>query len=290
MIGEKISKENLGMLQEVDQQSEEFEIDLIEAIASVTPEITFSSYMDGHETVTPVGASNVKLLVADTQSANYGGDQATEFALLVVKEDTNEVHGIAQRIGEEMVSIRQNPREDNAGFFTVAETSALVMPTDWKCGNDDGADVSKLPQNRMRRTTSLNENHHDNDHLHYHDNFTINVKKNGILHEIQSQLDSFMNDPNTYPERRKLRSQRNRKLYATDFFPKLYSYQVDLYVEIDQALVNNNDNNVTTAIEYVNAIISAASAVYEKEIDTHCEFIFYYGQLTCFATDSSDHS
>ena len=68
--------------------------------------------------------------------------------------------------------------------------------------------------------------------------------------------------------------ERRRALYPTDTFPQKYSYQVDFYIEIDLALVVNHGgtvNDMTGAIDYVNALVTATSAIYEREVDTHRE-------------------
>ncbi|KAL7506271.1 hypothetical protein ACHAXN_003552 [Cyclotella atomus] len=65
---------------------------------------------------------------------------------------------------------------------------------------------------------------------------------------------------------------RNRYLYATDTFPNAWSYQVDLFIEVDEEFVQNHDTdtvNMPESINYINALVSAVSAIYEREIDTH---------------------
>jgi hypothetical protein len=66
-------------------------------------------------------------------------------------------------------------------------------------------------------------------------------------------------------------------LYLTDDFPDKWSYQIDIFMEVDTAFVNFHDpsdsTNMPNTIAYVNALVTASSAVYEKEIDTHCEHI-----------------
>ncbi len=65
-------------------------------------------------------------------------------------------------------------------------------------------------------------------------------------------------------------------MYPTDNFPDTYSYQVDFYIEIDLALVVHHGGSaidMTGAIDYINALVTAASAIYEREVDTHCECI-----------------
>lgn len=48
-----------------------------------------------------------------------------------------------------------------------------------------------------------------------------------------------------------------------------YNYQVDLYMEIDNAFVTRAGGSVTAALNYVNSLVTAANVIYEKEIDTH---------------------
>ncbi len=61
-----------------------------------------------------------------------------------------------------------------------------------------------------------------------------------------------------------------RALYPTDNFPDTFSYQVDFYIEIDQALVDHH-GDLSTVASYINALVTATSAIYEREIDTHRE-------------------
>lgn len=57
-------------------------------------------------------------------------------------------------------------------------------------------------------------------------------------------------------------------LADTDSYPKAYTYQVDLFIEIDQAFEDNH-GSYQAALEYIDVLVSAASAIYEQEIDTH---------------------
>ena len=59
-------------------------------------------------------------------------------------------------------------------------------------------------------------------------------------------------------------------MYPTESFPHLYTEHVNLYIEIDLALVNHN-TGMAGAINYVNVIVTAASTIYERDIDTHRE-------------------
>ena len=50
----------------------------------------------------------------------------------------------------------------------------------------------------------------------------------------------------------------------------LYSYQVDLYIEIDQGFVDNH-GSMDAAITYVNVLVTAISSIYEEEVSYHSE-------------------
>ena len=58
----------------------------------------------------------------------------------------------------------------------------------------------------------------------------------------------------------------------TDTYPQAYTYQVDLFLEIDQEFVDNH-GSFDNALEYIDVLVSAANAIYEKEIDTHLNVI-----------------
>jgi len=63
-----------------------------------------------------------------------------------------------------------------------------------------------------------------------------------------------------------------RALYYTDDYPKAYTYQVNLYLEIDQAFEDNH-GSFQAALDYIDLLVSAASVIYEKEIDTHLHVV-----------------
>lgn len=53
-----------------------------------------------------------------------------------------------------------------------------------------------------------------------------------------------------------------------------YNYQVDLYLEIDNAFVTKSGGTLQTALNYINSLVTAANVVYEMEIDTHLHVAF----------------
>lgn len=54
---------------------------------------------------------------------------------------------------------------------------------------------------------------------------------------------------------------KHRRLQGVD-----YTYQVDLYVEIDQTFITRSGGTMTNAVNYVNALVTAANVAYEAEI------------------------
>jgi len=269
---------------------EPYEIDVIVANASVRPDTWIN---DGNGNVSPASAydlSSKTLLVA-------GNHNAGDFALLVVSRDR--VDGMARREGEDPVKVQQSP----GGHATVTAQQEFIPPANWTCdvGEDDGdPDASAVqPGEASRRGLVVEAEdlfgtdhghdhhdhhghdhhgldrhghdhhghyHHDHDHRHNHHDHAHDFNSNDMLSQLRTDLKQ--NNANL----RNISSSR-RALYPTDNFPKLYSYEVDMYIEIDQLVVDRN-TNLTGAVAYVNALVSAASVIFEKEVDTHRELIF----------------
>jgi len=138
----------------------------------------------------------------------------------------------------------------------------------------DGFSAVELIRNADQGRRELQENHHpndhhhhdhDHDHVHYHGEHGFRLEnEENFLQNLNSHI---MELHDTSPD-----SRPRRKLYATDNFPDLYTFQVDIFIEIDEAFVDNHDSE-ESAIEYVNTLITAASTVYEREIDTHLHVV-----------------
>ena len=266
----------------------EFEINVMEANPAVTAKTTYSTYHDrrGQSYRQPVNDLGIKFLVSD--GSTYNGESGN-FALIAVDESTNQVNGIAKIKGESMMKVQQWM----GGAAMITEEKEFI-PTPWECGtNTDAADslleeevegVHIHPNNpnvlfgHHRTLTSVRENEsnnkntfanhdgHEHSHEHSHSHSAIS-KESDILSAVHSLVND-LGDENTIKGKR-------RRLYATDSFPQLYTYQVDLYIEIDDALVENNGNSIDLAHQYVNAIVTAASSVFEREIDTHRKFFLF---------------
>ncbi|KAL7468562.1 hypothetical protein ACHAXS_008789, partial [Conticribra weissflogii] len=207
-------------------QKLEYDIDVVEAFSSVTPETTYSTYEDGNQAHIPVGESSIKFLVADPHSV--------DFALIMVNEDTNDVSGFAQRIGERAMSIRQAMHVEIGGNETYSY-SAIPTVEVFEMDEHENEEPDCDVDDEDEELEAEDENEHDHNH----------------------EDEDFDQDP------------LHRTLYPTDKFPQLYSYQVDLYIEIDDILLKNNGGDMGTAIQYVNSLITGASSIYEREIDTH---------------------
>jgi hypothetical protein len=61
-------------------------------------------------------------------------------------------------------------------------------------------------------------------------------------------------------EKHAVHRRKTRQLYATDTFPNAWSYQVDLYIQVDDAFVQYHDTDTTNmpnSIDYINALVTA---------------------------------
>lgn len=215
-----------------------FEVDVVLTDPSVNNATTFS--VDGGES--NAISSNTKLLIAD----NHDGS-ARNFAILEVNEELGTVKGIVQKDNKLVKWI-----QDVGGAAVVSETN-FDPPKDWTCYVKDR---SKHESSKR----GLEEFHDDHDHDGHSHDFGDNIM------DIAKHLGLGT-----------AKTQSHRGLYATDDFPNQYSYQVDLYVEVDTAMVTNHDPtdsvNMPNTIAYVNALITAVSSIYEQEIDTKCKSI-----------------
>lgn len=166
------------------------------------------------------------------------------------------------------------------GAAMQAEQSADFKPPTWHCGADleefqiasvaandevargkgrEHAHASTLSNDRNQRR--LNDAQKDIHHgHHHHDHVFDHTSEAESLFSIGKSLRGSLNGIG------------RRALYYTDDYPRAYSYQVNLYLEIDQAFEDNH-GSFQAALDYIDLLISAASAIYEKEIDTHLHVV-----------------
>ncbi|KAL7517715.1 hypothetical protein ACHAWX_002611 [Stephanocyclus meneghinianus] len=237
---------------------EQVEVDVVLTQPSVGQSTSFS--VDGGASSSVQTTS--KFFVSD-QIANE--TLSRHFAILSVDDDEGLVSGLVQKDGK-LFKLEQ--RQGGSTFVTEVN---YEPPKDWKCTvvHDHPDPIAMDPADPDgRRLTEVHDDehhHHDRDHTHHDHHLhhqTIN-HRNMNLGDILAQLGTI--------NRNVLRNRR--RLYATDTFPNKWSYQVDLYIEIDGALVKKHDPNdavnMPNTIAYVNALITAASSIYEREVDTH---------------------
>ena len=244
-----------------------YSIDVIEANPSVTPS-TIISFSDGIDTeyisVADYGITNQNILVA----ANH---EEGDFVLLSVDGLTNQVEGLSKKAGEDLMQVS---KAGTGAMMTISQAEKFAIPEDWSCGveessSDDEEDAFSIDGRYRRRTmaaSGVDSNHHDHDPGEHHDHDHGHNLQTDILAKLKSDLGYHAS-----AHAANIGKRRRRALYPTDNFPQLYSYVVDFFIEIDHVLVTNNGGQ-EGAIEYVNGLVSAASAIYEREIDTHREW------------------
>mmetsp|Transcript_21205 Transcript_21205/g.47339 ORF Transcript_21205/g.47339 Transcript_21205/m.47339 type:complete len:836 (+) Transcript_21205:1393-3900(+) len=176
-------------------------------------------------------------------------DPEDVFSVLTVDLRTQGTHGFfsEKKTGNNRGKVFTLSQERGKDVDTVE--AAAFKPPAWHCGVDDftTSSISTPPkgdENRLLQEFSqMGRAHH---HHHHGENDLFAVGQN--LRGSKGNL--------------------GRRLYYTDNYPKAYTYQVDLFIEVDQAFVDNH-GSYQAALEYIDVLFSAASAIYEQEIDTH---------------------
>ena len=247
-----------------DGGPQEIDFDVVQAHSAVTDATTYS--LHGGD-ILPVPDMGIKFLVSDNQQDDRIGNLET-FSFFAVDVYTGSVNGISQTEDEEPMNIAQQMVDSDSTHVTTVTKADAFVPPDWTCGvTGSGGRGQNNPIDRRVLAKDMEEEDHHSGHNHFlHSN--INDEKPNFF----SLMESLNDHAKTFPEKNS--KSRERKLYATDNFPALYSYEVGLYIEIDAGFVAANNNDFGSAIQYVNTIVTAASSIYEREIDTHCESIF----------------
>ncbi|KAL7532867.1 hypothetical protein ACHAXR_004898, partial [Thalassiosira sp. AJA248-18] len=238
------------------EEGDLFEIDLVEAAPSVTSATTYS--VEGKEGVFTMGdnyETNRYILVA----ANH--DEG-DFALVVVDKKKNQVDGMAMRGGEgQLMKVQQLPGA------SIVVTEGTVPPSNWTCGVPDSA--ASPPVVDANRYLRKGHHHHEHEHGHEHEHAFYH---HDFLAKLKSDLGIDAN----------IEVGERRKLYPTDKFPQKWSYQVDFFIEVDKEIVENNGDTLPSnggdspppkTRNYINDLVSAVSAIYEEEIDTHLNVV-----------------
>ena len=225
----------------------ELAMDVIEATNSAVTLDTKIKDEHGNEFTVGEDILLYTLLVTDIETA----EGADTFAILAVNPETDDMHGIVEKRGQhgERVpyKVKQSKRE-NQGKATAIEEMDLPVP-DWHCdvGQDDvlEEEESREEEETLERKlkTGIEHSHH-----HLHDDHDLST-----IEALAKSLRGIKFNPLDKPRRLETAS---------------YIFQVDMFIEIDNTLINLM-GNLNNAINYVNALVSGANIVYEKEIGTH---------------------
>ncbi|EED95328.1 predicted protein [Thalassiosira pseudonana CCMP1335] len=255
----KIPQGDVGPVEFASDESD-YDIDVVVANPSVTRSTTYSVRGGRSQ---PVRPPTVKYLVSDPNSAIGAG---IPFALLAVDESTNKVSGIVQKNNEEMMKVEQT----QGGALTFTPEEKFVAEP-WYCGvtsdflRNGGEVYSFKPSTADHRRAEDDNRHahtHHTQHHEHHQSYSKLLRGGDIITYDFDTIAGELGDIDIIKS-------RHRKLYATDSFPQLYTYQVDLYIEIDDTVVANNNNSLDQAIAYVDAVITLVSSILQREADTH---------------------
>ena len=266
-----------------ETDGELFEVHVVLTDPSVTEATSIS--INGGES--KPANSTTKFLVAD-HHADVSEESSSTFVILAVNEENGSVKGIVHK-GDQLVMWVQE-----SGETAVVSNASYDPPQDWTCNIDeialDAETSRRLAKNKNR------EGSHDHDDDHSHSSHSSHSDNHFNLGNFAQQLGV---------EKMNLQSQR-RRIYATDDWPNEYSYQVDMYIEVDTAMVAFHDPGDTTAnmpntVDYINALITgkcliffmdqdwinhffdlifmstsikAISTIYMREVDTKCKRYF----------------
>ena len=134
-----------------------------------------------------------------------------------------------------LVSVAQDVGSD------VVANDVESTSKDWNC---ELAQL-KLEDVEEQHGRRLGEDHEHHQHASHH--HTTNIMDN--LKDLATQLGVGAHFQN-----------QRRTTYQTDTFPSTWSYQVDLYIEVDTDMVNARDpedtENMPNTIEYINALFT----------------------------------
>lgn len=222
------------------QSGNAFSIHVREPVPAVTSETTFSSFNGPKETVGNLGFT---LLVADSDSDEEDGT----IAIIAINDVTEEVNGIVQKKGQNM---KFTQTKGNPAWAIEAEE---FIPPAWACGVGSEEEAA----GRRSLVEHGDHDHHDHDH-EGHDHHD----RESTEHTLAYLKENLRGSNIQMGKRRKLQSGGS------------YDFQVDVYIEVDQALVNDNGGifNPNT-INYVNSIFTGANTIYESEINTHLNIL-----------------
>ncbi|KAL7492436.1 hypothetical protein ACHAWT_004627, partial [Skeletonema menzelii] len=195
-----------------------------------TPAVTADTLIQDEDgNLVRMGELAYSLLVPSATDRESG-----TMALISVDHKTGEANGIVQKTGSGAAAMHIRQKK---GRSIVAEEEAEFVPPAWEC-------------------TVAEEHEEDPHHHHDHDHGLDGNDLPGSFEHLRKSLRGA--DVSKIGKRRKLQDSN---------LP--YSYQVDLYIEFDQKLVQNNGGSIQNTYNYINSLVTMANQIYEYEVDTH---------------------
>ena len=194
-----------------------------------------------------MGDLGFTILVADSDPSDPNSEDDGTVAIISINKATDEVNGIVQKANGQKMKFTQT--KGNPAWAVEAKE---FVPPAWACGV--GAEDESVEQSQRRslfEDVGLDYAHdhhyheeHDHHHHHHHDETS---------EETLTYLKENLRGSN-------IKMGKRRKLQSGGS----YNYQVDVYIEVDQTLVNDNGGifNPNT-INYVNSIFTGANTIYE---------------------------
>ena len=141
------------------------------------------------------------------------------------------------------------------GRSIVAEEEAEFVPPAWECTVAEEHEEDPLRHRHLEEEEDghHHDDHHDHSHHHHdHDHGLDGNDLPGSFEHLRKCLRGA--DVSKIGKRRKLQD---------SYLP--YSYQVDLYIEFDQKLVQNNGGSIQNTYNYINSLVTMANQIYEHE-------------------------
>ena len=192
-------------------------------------------------------------------------EDETNFSVISTNEETGESRGFMS--GEEGVfAIRQ----ERGKTTSVTRPTKTFDPPTWSCEYENVDENRRLlegaTEGRNLRDSYNPFHNHDHDHDHDIHHSHVHHDHHDVIKALKTEGVNLRGaSPEDNPGR--------RLVYYTDDFPKTYSYKVDIYLEIDQRLVDQTGGTLQSALDYIDDLTAGGNLIYEKEIDTHLEII-----------------
>lgn len=212
-------------------------------VSVATPAVTADTLIHDEEgNLVRMGELSYTLLVASPADRDSG-----TMALISVDHKTGETNGIVQKKDLKAMHISQN-----MGRSIVAKEEAEFVPPAWACNVAEEHEEEPMRHRHLEEDGHDHHDHHeDHDHSHHHDHGLDGKDLSGSFENLRKSLRGT--DVSNIGKRRKL---QDAIVGST--------YQVDLYLEYDQAMVDQQGSKAN-AESYIIKLVTIANTIYEPE-------------------------